>query len=120
MEIRCARGYIWSVHRGDERTAMDVFADRSALDDICRKYGISRLSLFGSVLKGTQKADSDLDLLVVFDERVRPTLFDMAQIEKELSDLVGGRKIDLRTRNDLSRYFRDDVVAAAELQYAAR
>jgi predicted nucleotidyltransferase len=98
---------------------MDVFPDKSALDDICRRYGIARLSLFGSVLKGTQKADSDIDLLVVFSEDVRPTLIDIARIESELSDLVGGKKVDLRTQKDLSRYFRDDVVAAAELQYAA-
>jgi predicted nucleotidyltransferase len=98
---------------------MDIFPDKSALDRICRKYGIARLSLFGSVLMGTQNADSDIDLLVVFNEDARPTLLDIAHIESELSALVGGRTIDLRTQKDLSRYFRDDVVAAAELQYAA-
>jgi predicted nucleotidyltransferase len=119
MEFPCARRYIPVARVGDQLKAMEIIPDKSALDDICRRHGISRLSLFGSALGGTQKTDSDIDLLVVFNEYARPTLLDIASIEGELSVLVGGRKIDLRTRKDLSRYFRDDVVAAAELQYAA-
>jgi len=46
-----------------------------------------------------------------------PGLLGLAAMERELSELVGGRKVDLRTAEDLSRYFRDDVVAAAEVQY---
>ena len=54
-----------------------------------------------------------------FFPETRPTLLDMAQIEIELSQLLGGRKVDLRTAHDLSRYFRDEVVRTAELQYVA-
>jgi predicted nucleotidyltransferase len=90
-----------------------------ALAEICRKYGIRRLALFGSVLKGTDRPDSDIDLLVEFFPGRTPGLFTMARIELELSALVGGKKVDLRTPEDLSRYFRDEVVRTALVQYAA-
>jgi len=72
-----------------------------------------------SALKGTNRPDSDVDLLVEFEPDARPTLLTMAQIELELSPLLGGRKVDLRTAQDLSRYFRDEVVQAAQVQYEA-
>ncbi len=83
------------------------------------RNGIARLSLFGSRLKGTARPDSDVDLLVEFDAHARPSLLDMARIERELSELLGGQRVDLRTAQDLSRYFRDEVVGTAEIQYAA-
>ena len=61
-----------------------------------------------------------MDLLVEFEAGARPSLLTMAGIEIELSPLVGGRKVDLRTATDLSRYFRDEVVRTAEVQYEAR
>ena len=91
-----------------------------ALATICRRYHIHRLSLFGSTLKGSDRPDSDVDLLVEFQPRAKPSLLTMAGIEVELSLLLGGRKVDLRTAQDLSRYFRDEVVRAAETQYEAR
>jgi len=94
-----------------------IFADRSALAALCRKRGIRRLSLFGSTLKGSARADSDIDLLVEFEPEAKPGLLAMAAIEIELSPLLGGRKVDLRTAGDLSRYFRDEVVRTAEVQY---
>lgn len=84
---------------------------------LCRRHGIRKLSLFGSMLKGTARPDSDIDLLVDFEPGADITLFDMARIEIELSNLLGGRKVDLRTAEDLSRYFRDEVVRMAEPQY---
>ncbi len=89
------------------------------LAELCQRHRIRKLSLFGSTLKGTARPDSDVDLLVEFDPGSRTTLFDMAQIEIELSQLLGGRKVDLRTAEDLSRYFRDEVVRTAEPQYVA-
>jgi predicted nucleotidyltransferase len=94
--------------------------DEVTLSEVCRRHHIRRLSLFGSVLKGTDRPDSDLDLLVEFLPEARPTLLDIAQIEIELSALLGGRKVDLRTAEDLSRYFREEVVRTAEPQYVAR
>lgn len=97
---------------------MDV--SESDLAPLCQRYRISKLSLFGSRLKGTARPDSDVDLLVEFEPDASTTLFDMARIELELSALMGGRRVDLRTADDLSRYFRDEVVRAAEPQYVAR
>ena len=93
--------------------------DPEALATLCRRHRIRKLSLFGSQLKGTARPDSDIDLLVEFEPGSRTTLLDMAQIEIELSPLLGGRKVDLRTAEDLSRYFRDEVVRTAEPQYVA-
>jgi len=90
---------------------------RDALAALCRRHRIRRLSLFGSALKGTAGPDSDVDLLVEFERGAAPTLLDLADIEQELSALLGGRRVDLRTPEDLSRYFRDEVVREAELQY---
>lgn len=93
--------------------------DATALEQLCRRYRIRKLSLFGSVLKGTARADSDVDLLVEFLPDATPGYLGMAQIEIELSGLLGGRKVDLRTAAELSRYFRDRVVGEALEQYVA-
>lgn len=98
---------------------MQVFSDLKAVDAVCKKYGVARLSLFGSTLKGTNRPDSDIDLLVEFSREARPSLFDMVGLEMDLSELVGGRKVDARTAGDLSPHFRKEVVAMADLQYAA-
>ena len=85
----------------------------------CRAHGIKRLSLFGSTLKGTAGPDSDIDLLVEFDTGRIPGLLGLAEMEAELSDLMHGRRVDLRTPNDLSGLFRESVLKEAEVQYAA-
>jgi predicted nucleotidyltransferase len=91
-----------------------------ALEAFCVRHSIRRLSLFGSVLKGVARADSDLDLLIEFEPAAKPTLLDLAAMEEELSGLLGGCRVDLRTPAELSRYFRDEVVRTAEVQYVAR
>ena len=93
--------------------------DPEALAEVCRRHHIRKLSLFGSVLAGTDRPDSDVDLLVEFEPDATPSLLDMARIEAELSSLLG-RQVDLRTAEDLSRYFRDEVVRNAEVQYVSR
>src|SRR6266568_4680103 len=93
--------------------------DATTLARFCERHHMRRLALFGSQLKGTARPDSDIDLLVEFFPEARPTLLDMAQIEIELSQALGGRKVDVRTPQDLSRYFRDEVVRTAEVQYVA-
>ena len=92
---------------------------KSELGRFCRENGIRRLSLFGSTLKGTARADSDIDLLVEFESGRVPGLFQLAEIEAQLSQMLGGRCVDLRTPNDLSELFRDAVIETAEVQYAA-
>jgi predicted nucleotidyltransferase len=93
--------------------------DEETLARFCEQHHIRRLSLFGSQLKGTARPDSDVDLLVEFLPDAKPTYFDLAEIEIELSALLGGRKVDLRTPAELSRYFRDEVLREAEEQYVA-
>ncbi len=86
---------------------------------ICRRHRIRKLSLFGSRLKGTARPDSDVDLLVEFLPDARPTYFDLANIEIELSALLDGRKVDLRTPAELSCYFREQVQRESEELYVA-
>jgi predicted nucleotidyltransferase len=89
------------------------------LADYCLAHGIRRLSLFGSQAKGTARPESDIDLLVEFDPGREPGLIGMAAIEAELSRLLGGRKVDLRTPGELSHHFREQVLREAQVQYAA-
>jgi len=92
--------------------------DEATLARFCQTHHIRRLSLFGSQLKGTAGSGSDLDLLVEFDPEHIPGLMGIAAMEAELAELLG-RPVDLRTAGDLSRYFRDEVLRTAEVQYAA-
>ena len=96
-----------------------IMIDRKRLAEFCREHHIRRLALFGSVLCDDFGPDSDIDVLVEFEPGYTPGLFGIAHLERELSALFGGRKVDLRTPEDLSRYFRDDVLRKAEVQYAA-
>ncbi len=91
---------------------------RERLASFCRRHGIKRLSLFGSALGDAFGPESDIDLLAEFAPDRIPTLFDIAEMERELSEMLGGRKVDLRTPEDLSRYFRSRVLEQAEVQYA--
>lgn len=92
--------------------------DEATVANFCRQHRIRRLALFGSQMKGTARPDSDIDLLVEFEPDGVPGLLGIAAMEIELSDMMGGRKVDLRTAHDLSRYFRDEVMSTAEVQYA--
>ncbi|AFL73998.1 putative nucleotidyltransferase [Thiocystis violascens DSM 198] len=92
--------------------------DEDTLADFCKRHRIRRLSLFGSHLKGAARPDRDLDLLVEFEPQQVPGLLGIAGMEIELSEMLGGREVDLRTAGDLSRYFRDEVLRTAEVQYA--
>ena len=82
----------------------------------CQKNYIKKLSLFGSALRGPLGPDSDIDLLVEFEKDHTPGLFSIVRMEMELAEVLG-RKVDLRTPEDLSRYFRDEVVRSAKLEY---
>jgi predicted nucleotidyltransferase len=84
----------------------------------CERHHIRRLALFGSQLRDTARPDSDIDLLVEFEPGRVPGLLALASMALELSELLGWRRVDLRTLEDLSRYFRNEVVRTAEVQYA--
>ncbi|MCZ6449278.1 MAG: nucleotidyltransferase family protein [Deltaproteobacteria bacterium] len=91
--------------------------DRDKLADFCHKNHIRKLAFFGSVLRDDFGPDSDVDVLVEFEPGHTPGLAFFA-MGAELSEILG-RKVDLNTQKFLSRYFRDQVVAEAEVQYAA-
>jgi len=86
--------------------------------DFCRRNHIRRLALFGSVLRDDFRADSDVDVLVEFEPAARVGLLRLAGMEIELGEILG-RKVDLNTPGFLSQYFRDKVLAEAEVQYDA-
>lgn len=88
------------------------------IGEFCRRHGIRRLALFGSILTDRFSESSDIDVLVEFRADERVGYFRLADIEEELSRLLGSRKVDLRTPMDLSRYFRDEVVRDALTVYA--
>ena len=91
---------------------------KNELAAFCRAHGIRRLAIFGSALRADFGAESDIDVLVEFAPDRIPGLLGVAGMEIELSALFGGRKVDLRTPEDLSRYFRQEVLDTAEVQYA--
>jgi uncharacterized protein len=86
--------------------------------DFCRRHHIRRLSLFGSVLRDDFGPDSDVDVLVEFAAGQAPGLIRLAGMELELSEMLGGRKVDMNTPRCLSRHFREQVRETAEVQYA--
>ena len=94
-----------------------ILVDYERLTAFCQQHHIRQLAFFGSVLRDDFRPDSDIDVLVEFEPGQRVGLVRFAGLELELSDILG-RKVDLRTPADLSRYFRNDVVASAEVQYA--
>ena len=96
---------------------IDVAQDR--LEEFCRQNGIRKLAVFGSALTDRFSEGSDVDLLVEFDPSERVGYLRMAAMERELSTIFGGRRVDLRTPKELSRYFRDEVMRTAVVQYAA-
>jgi len=89
------------------------------LSDFCLRNHIRKLSLFGSALRGKMRPDSDIDLLVEFEPGREPGLITLAGMELELMEYLG-REVQMLTPGDLSRYFRDEVLQAAELQYERR
>jgi len=97
----------------------EVRFDREALEAFCRGNGIRSLSVFGSALSGRLRPESDIDLLVEFESGRIPGLIRLAGMELELSEIFNEREVELRTYDDLSRYFRDEVRASAEPLYAA-
>jgi hypothetical protein len=91
---------------------------KDRLAAFCIRNHIKKLSVFGSAVRGELLPDSDIDLLVEFEQGLTPGLFSIIRMEMELSQMLG-RKVDLRTPEDLSQYFREEVLRNAELQYQA-
>ena len=98
-----------------QKTQINIPTDRVA--DFCRRHHIRKLALFGSVLREDFGPESDVDVLVEFEPGTRVGLR-FFTIERELSELLG-RKVDLHTPGFLSKYFREEVLAEAQVQYDA-
>ena len=94
---------------------IDFPEDRIAA--FCRTHRIRRLSLFGSILRDDFGPGSDIDVLVEFEPGATPG-FAFVGVQQELAEMLG-RKVDLNTPGFLSKYFRDEVLREAEVQYAA-
>ena len=92
-----------------------ISLDKEKIADFCRRHHISRLSLFGSVLRDDFGPASDVDVLVEFEPGHVPGLSFFA-MEEELSQIIG-RKVDLNTPGFLSPYFRDRIKRESEVQY---
>ena len=93
--------------------------DPERIAAFCRRNGIQRLALFGSVLRNDFGPESDVDVLVAFEPGQRVGFFAIARLESELSEILG-RRVDLRTLGDLSRYIREDVARSSLVQFEAR
>lgn len=93
--------------------------DNEAIAALWCKYGVAKLSLFGSVLRNDyDPRRSDIDVLVEFLPGARKSLFKLLKMQRDLAELFG-REVDLTTPGSLSKYFRNDVLAAAKVLYDA-
>lgn len=98
-----------------ERT-LPIQISRDKLAEFCQRHHIRKLSLFGSVLRDDFSDDSDVDFLVEFEPGKVPGYMRLAGMELELGEMIQ-RKADLRTAAELSRYFRQEVLDTAVVQY---
>jgi len=95
-----------------------IDVDESQLAQICRRYGVRELAVFGSAARGTMRPHSDIDLLVEFLPEAEPGLLDHAGLMLDLSELLG-RKVDLVSKNGFRPLIRDSVTRDARRVYAA-
>jgi predicted nucleotidyltransferase len=91
--------------------------DPEFVTEFCQRHHVQRLSLFGSVLTDKFRPESDVDVLIEFEPEQTPGLLALARMQFEIEAVVR-RPVDLRTPKDLSRYFRDEVLRSAEVQYS--
>lgn len=91
-----------------------VQINEARLAELCRKYDVRVLKLFGSAARGEETSDSDIDLLVEFEGR--KSLFDLIGLELELTEFLG-RKVDLLTEPSISPYLRERILASASVIY---
>lgn len=96
----------------------DIQLDEKEIKAFCRRHRIARLSLFGSILREDFGPQSDADFLVEFQPDRAVSLFDLGGMNMELREFLQ-RDVDIRTPQDLSGYFRDEIVKSARLLYDA-
>ena len=93
-----------------------IGVSREAIGEFCQRRHVQRLAFFGSVLRDDFTPDSDVDVLVEFEPGARVGLITLAGLEIELGELFG-RRVEMHTVRGLNPYFRDEVLAEAEVQY---
>ena len=98
---------------------MNISVSETALAAFCQENGIKKLAVFGSALEDDFGPSSDIDLLVEFEPHRVPGLLGIAELEFGLARIFGGRQVDLRTPEDLSPYFKQEVLDRAEVRYPA-
>jgi uncharacterized protein len=96
---------------------VNIKIPQKKIADFCKRNHIRKLLFFGSVLRNDFGPASDVDVLVEFESGVVAGFLRLAAMENELSGILK-RKVDLRTPAELSRYFRQEVLDSAEIQYA--
>ena len=96
----------------------DMQVDGSSLAEVCRRYGVKELSLFGSAVRGETRPESDIDIMVEFEPGVRIGLIKFESLVEEL-ELLAGKKVDLVTKRGLKPWIRPQVLKDARVIYAA-
>lgn len=116
--VRCGSSMLLALELGI-MVAATLQINDEAVSTLCQRYGVAKLSLFGSVLRSDfDPVRSDVDVLVDFLPGERKDLFKLLEMQRELGSLFG-RKVDLTTPGSLSKYFRDDVFLKAKVLYDA-
>jgi hypothetical protein len=99
-----------------------VEVSKDKIQDFCRKWKVTELSLFGSVLRDDFQSSSDIDVLVSFEPAARWSLMSMVEMQDDLERILG-RKVDLVERSAIERsenYIRRrHILASAEPLYVA-
>lgn len=96
---------------------LDVNVDLERLREVCERYGVASLEVFGSIARGEARIDSDVDLLYVLKPGARLG-FRLLDLEDELAELFG-RPVDVVARRAVNKYLREQVLADAQQLYAA-
>ncbi len=97
---------------------LSIDIPKDQVEDFCKKNLIKKFSFFGSVTREDFSPDSDIDVLVEFYSDQSPSFFGLAQMRRDLSKILGGRKIDLLTPKGISKYIRKEILSSAIIQYA--
>ena len=96
----------------------DAKVDATSLAEVCRRYSVKELSLFGSAVRGELRPESDIDIMVEFEPGVRTGLIKFETFVEELESLAG-RKVDLVTKRGLKPWVRPQALKDARVIYAA-
>jgi predicted nucleotidyltransferase len=99
------------------KVVVGIRLSKDEIRSFCQRHRIRRLALFGSVLRPDFDSESDIDVLVEFERGTKVGFFELYDMEQELSRILGGRKVDLNTPNSLSKYFREQALSEAQVEY---